>query len=829
MNEYHLSSVSEKNIRAIIDAILEQRTNGAITEGLFEHEESKFVATAPDTGKDEELPLRENSSVRSPRHFSIRNSRKKNRAHKHLDFDKNQDHTISPNPHLAPVAPSDVCLSHHGSRFAHYSLTPAHPSAVHGRRTLPVHDNVVHYVPQTCTMTLASLLRQREIGRCPGRSPTSQIRQHVAERLTYWRTWTGASKDVLVAAWSPDGSTFAVGGSTDLDDLNLQYNRRNNLLFGDLDDNTLHELPNHHVDRPRPESIQHGESARQATYDSVDPELYTTVTSVCFTQGDYMFTASYDQSVKIWDKSARGKSPKCFRTIEHDAQVEHLALSQKYGSVLATGQNTLDDSIRVYNFQHWGDPQTPMATYSSSRARKLGFLPAALQWGLHPNTDHLLLAGYTENKSDTSSADREGDLCLWNVEAGAALKLYPAAQSVFDVCWHHSLPLFAAATTPSSRRDLTDRYNTRSVIRTYRPLETPSRIMEYECPALDINDLKFHPYDDHYVSAGCTNGITYVWDFRMPDEILHELHHGPMIDEIDGSRRREEQDTGVRLSLWDQGGQLFYTGSSDGTIKVWNLYGSTEDAFVRDVAQFDSSVMCGAFSPDYTNLLVGSSKGAVHILSTSPTTHPPDDDDDSPTYREGPYETITYIPSNQPINLDEESGINLSRALIASKKLTMHPVYGPGQGPRYNGPYAAYAHPPGNPATTELLPDIRAAQLDSDQRKLGRKAGGQVDSKEKQRYREQQKLAYARYLELNGHENEEGREKRGRESEGEGVSGATKIGKRSRGKVDVSGINREHVYINNEDNDGDEGDTGDENAVIDDEADDFNEEDYWFY
>ena len=508
--------------------------------------------------------------------------------------------------------------------------------------------------------------------------------------------------------------------------------------------------------------------------------------------------------------------------------MEHLAFSQNYGSVLATGQNTFDDSIQIYNIRDWGDSQAPMATHESVRARRIRCLPAALQWGLHPNTSHLLLAGFTESKSDPASADRQGDLCLWDVEVDAAIKIYPAAQSVFDVCWHHSLPLFAAATTPGPYFTLTDRYKTRSVIRTYSPLETYSRIMEYECPALDINDLKFHPFDDHYVSAGCTNGITYFWDCRKPNEILHELRHGWMIDEFDNTRRRDQQDTGVRLSLWDQGGQLFYTGSSDGTIKAWHIYGSTEDVLVRDVAQFDASVMCGAFSPDYTNLLVGSSKGAVHILSTSPTTHPPDDDD-SLTYREGPYETITYIPSKQSSDIDEESGITLSQGLITSEKLTMHPVFGPGQGPRYNGPYAAYAHPLGNPAATELLPDIRAAQLDSSERTLGRKAGGQATRQEKQRYRQQEKLAYARFLELDQHEDERGRKKRGRESEGDGEHVGTGTGKKSRAKVDVSGITGEHVYISDGDKDGDEGEVKDEDTIIDDEADDPNEEDYWFY
>jgi hypothetical protein len=41
--------------------------------------------------------------------------------------------------------------------------------------------------------------------------------------------------------------------------------------------------------------------------------------------------------------------------------------------------------------------------------------------------------------------------------------------------------------------DLTNRW-TQSVIRTYTPLETARGIMEYECPAVDINEIYFPPF-----------------------------------------------------------------------------------------------------------------------------------------------------------------------------------------------------------------------------------------------------------------------------------------------------------------------------------------------
>ena len=32
--------------------------------------------------------------------------------------------------------------------------------------------------------------------------------------------------------------------------------------------------------------------------------------------------------------------------------------------------------------------------------------------------------------------------------------------------------------------------------------------------------------DEYYITAGCTDGKTYVWDLRMPVNIMHVLQHG---------------------------------------------------------------------------------------------------------------------------------------------------------------------------------------------------------------------------------------------------------------------------------------------------------------
>ncbi|MCJ1355461.1 MAG: hypothetical protein MMC33_005453 [Icmadophila ericetorum] len=640
------------------------------------------------------------------------------------------------------------------------------------RSGYPQKSILMHHIPAASVTPFGLLLSQRELG--SGRrngsainahSVAFQLRSHVVERLTSWTSWTGVSKDVLVVSWSPDGSRYAVGGSTDMDALNIQYNRCNNLLLGDLNNQTLTELPDHHVLRPKPEEIEVGDNSRQAVYDSVDPQLYTTVSSLCFEQtGRWMFTASYDKTVKLWDITT--SNAVCIQTLKHSANVDHVTLNGSF-SVFATGQRDIENPVQIFSLDSVKDeerayPAVLHSSFSSQRPGKVKLHPSSLRWGIHSAVDHLLLAGFSQDGEDERHLD--GDLCLWDVTRERSIKLSPSAQSVFDTCWHPSLPLFAAATSLGRGHIYLTHRSTKSVIRTWQPLETSSRVMEYECPAYDINVLTFNPRADNYITAGCTDGVTYVWDCRMPNEILHRLAHGRPIDEQDPNRSRQDQDTGVCFSAWDKDGQRLYTGSSDGKIKAWNIYGSSEDALIRDIATFDAGILCGEFSPAYDKLLLGLSKGSIQILSaTDLALQGVGDDDGLGSDRfDSLSGKITHVPAKRfAVSEQNYSGVELSRELLNSGKLVMHPIYGAGKGPDYDGPYAAYARPEGsNPRTTELLPDIRVTQLDKTQRLQALEEGGRASKADKEKYQNEMRLARARNYERYGISKEASIEKR---------------------------------------------------------------------
>lgn len=622
-------------------------------------------------------------------------------------------------------------------------------------KVIPLHRTLVAPNRVYCaSQSTSSLLRLREMGQ-GGKSSwpdvdgaLSQLRSLKFNSLKPWRTWTGASNDVMVLAWSPDGQSYAAGASAQIDESSMMYNRPNNLLYGSLPKDTIWEVPDHRIDRPLPAT---GPNSNQATYDACDPDLYMSVTSVLFSaSGRHMYSASYDETVKVWDISTEGRLL-CSDTLVHDAQVEVMALSGHDNDHLATGSRLVNDAIRVYNLSDNGSVSSH-STLSSSKAQNTPareIYPSCLQWGLSPFSRHLLLAGFSESKDRDDSHDpgKMGDLCLWDLEKGKLMEVIPRAQNVFDVAWHPTLPVFAVGTVLRVGH-ISDK-TCRTAVRIYEPFRMAGSTFEFECPALDINDVSFCPTDSHYITAGCTNGVTYVWDYRMPDTVVHQLEHGLPIAPMKPDMTREQSDTGIRLTAWADSGSQFYTGSSDGVVKTWDIKLAPEDVHIRDVAQFDAGVMCGAFSPDSTNLLVGDARGSVHILSTAPV-KPFDNDLDEvkpiryQRARDRDGDSEEFDAATQDNN---DPSAKAARALIASNEIVMHPLWGAGQGPNYKGPYASYARAEGaDPRIEPLLPQYQAQQLDPGQRALAARAGFWAEPAEQTLIAVQQELARARNL-----------------------------------------------------------------------------------
>ncbi|RAL15837.1 WD repeat protein [Aspergillus homomorphus CBS 101889] len=561
--------------------------------------------------------------------------------------------------------------------------------------------------------TLTALLQQRQLG-----IPTTQrIRSKASNNLELCRTWRGASGDVIVLGWSPDGTRFAAGAAAQCDHHNMAYNRNNNLLVGDLTKNSLEELPYHWVRRP---------PTRAAANPNLhDARLFMSVTAVEWWD-DALFTASYDNTVKLWQPTSR--SAENHKRLWHDSRVEVMARSSYTPNLLATGTR----SIGLWRLEEM-DYQ-PLEARERRSNKAIEMVPSSLAWGNTQATGNILLAGMSEKGHESLTPD--GQLAGWHVgEASITpLSLSPSSQNVYDIKWHPSLPYAAVANYIG--HSISKAYKeSRSSVRLYQPLSSKVTYMEFECPALDINDVTFCPMNTNYVTASCTDGATYVWDFRNPARILHELRHGEPLNPWDENLGREQADVGVRAALWGSTIGEFYSGGSDGVLKRWNILRAPEDALDQDVANFNEEIMSLSFSPDKSNLLVGDAAGGVHILSSGPFSRTEQCSID--------YKPASPPPESMPFE-DTESGIAAGAELLRSGQLERHPLFGVGQGPYYDGPFAAWARPEGTPldeiAYTMLADECQARQIDG----LDPKYRLGLTEEEKQQVAAQRRLAQIR-------------------------------------------------------------------------------------
>ncbi|KAK3062974.1 hypothetical protein LTS18_003007, partial [Coniosporium uncinatum] len=563
-------------------------------------------------------------------------------------------------------------------------------------------STVEHAVPSST----ASILRQRELGLTAKRGwdrgggvLSRELKNNMYDTLGPKLSFTGMSNDVMAVAWAPDGNLFAAGASAQTDQSSMQYNRQYNLLLGSVSYKALQELPDHWVGRERPTL---GVNATRSMHASVDPRLFQTVSMVDFSpDGRALYSAGYDEVVRVWDTTNTTPNPLSSNALDHGAAVDMLTVNRHTG-FLATGCKRSEKSIRVYrpteDHQRPAHVESLFASKAKDRPQD-GILPAALRWGLHPYVSSYLLAGFSSTSDDKERA-LIGQTCLWDIERQFPVSM-PNAYNVFDVAWSPHSVNFAVACVAGSNVNR----GTRSLIKLFAPKEN-NRFWsprELECPAMDINDVVFSPYDPHIISAGCTNGKTYVWDIRSPDRILHTLIHGEPLMELGDPDHRERLDTGIRFCSWGEDQTRLFTGSSDGVLKSWNIYRAPEDVLVQNVVSLNSGIMSGAFSSDFTKLVLGEVNGSVNVLEVGN-----DDigirDVEKFTLHSAPN---IYAPVVQPS--EEVSGIAAARKLVDDGDIEYYPM-GPlpirqaVQGVMYSGPFDS------RPDAPELRNAARAFQ-----------------------------------------------------------------------------------------------------------------------
>lgn len=157
----------------------------------------------------------------------------------------------------------------------------------------------------------------------------------------------------------------------------------------------------------------------------------------------------------------------------------------------------------------------------------------------------------------------------------------------------------------------------------------------------------------------------------------------------------ERTDTGVRFLSWGQNARRLYSGSSDGVVKVWDVLQPQEDVFVKDLITTNSGIMSGAFTSDYSKLLVGEVNGAANVLEVGrddfalkdadklayhPYISRDDDDAESGDIVDRPLTEPTDSPAAEARNWLETGQLQLAPMGGLPRQQVI-------QGPNYQGPF----------------------------------------------------------------------------------------------------------------------------------------------
>lgn len=493
---------------------------------------------------------------------------------------------------------------------------------------------------------LSSLLMAREVSGGRGSMRTLQnfpneFRKHFEESLEMRTEFTNCAGDVSTIIWVSNNAYLA-GTTAHMDSHNQQYNKPSNLVLGSVSRGsaTLQAYSDHRIPRP---VVDKGQNSTEAMRESQDPWLYTSV--VCSDYDpihDRTYTSGFDKKVKIWKVDKSGNAMRCIQTWEHQGAVNFVqASSLGDGTIglVATAADVPVDAVRVYRVPKDDRQigQSSFVPFSCSRILNLDgtplitdkwtYFPSTMKWGIAAGVKHMLLVGYSPrsltNDDNDIPIDRvnTGELCLWDALSGNRITITSAkTQNVFEVLWHPSQPVFIAATSPTGE-GLKDG-SVKTQVRIFKRVDNSylggpafSQIKALDCAADDINELTIMPNSVafSYVTAGCTDGKTYVWDTALSDKPMQVLAHGSAFEGVTAGD--DEDDTGVKFTAWGRSLDRFYTGSSDGIVKVWNVRCSEKKAKGTVILEAAAQISFGAFSPDRSRLVIGDASGRVFVLS----------------------------------------------------------------------------------------------------------------------------------------------------------------------------------------------------------------------
>lgn len=279
-----------------------------------------------------------------------------------------------------------------------------------------------------------------------------------------WRFKDGAS-DILDVRWSSDGRRFGMGSVTFSD----EYNRAGNLMLGASDPWKVKML------------FRHAFKVRHQEIGNLDKFRWATVSCVRFSNNDsFLYSGSYDGSVKIWD----GRTGGWIYNIPLGAEVVTMATSPVTDRLIAAA--TKDGSVHIISLDDSRPVKFDELHISKEDEGKQGLYASCLLFG-NRRKPSWLISGY-----DTNGGQAHGGFVIFDVEAGKTVfgvakngkRTYNTRH--FDIAMHEEGTTLVTASF--QRPNKVHSPGIHSILRVF-DIRQMSNPMQLKSPQKDINKV----------------------------------------------------------------------------------------------------------------------------------------------------------------------------------------------------------------------------------------------------------------------------------------------------------------------------------------------------
>lgn len=293
----------------------------------------------------------------------------------------------------------------------------------------------------------------------------------------------------------------------------------------------------------------------------------------------HLITAGDDKLVKAWNANA----PTPERTYAGaNAPVLAVAIS-KNGAMLAAG--CANKSIRVYNFI---DAALIDSFPTPGVVRSLTF---------HPSNTALL------------SGDDDKSATLWNIAYQPGNPPPPTFGKPIQ-SFAHPAAVAGVALAPDGNTLVSAGDD--KLARIWKvAAEGPTK--NFQHPNL-VDAVAFSPKGDQ-LATSCHDGNVRIWDIAKGTQLRAMVHTAP--------NNMTQQPTAVYCIAWSPDGKLLVSGGLDRSIKIWNV---ADGKIVKEIKGFDEKtspkghhdgVFSIAFSPDGKQIVSGSSDRTIKVWNVA--------------------------------------------------------------------------------------------------------------------------------------------------------------------------------------------------------------------